>query len=1407
MAPPSALVALFGPLAPVLFTTETAETTAATDPIAKDSSFLDRYLEAAKSKLLIDQALGTPGNTFSLTIKKYKNDGFAYDQEAATFYVNEAQHAAMQEDFKLARRYLRKAESHNSGLIDKMVLGGLMKDSVIMGGLFENKQKELVAGWINTAKQNIQTLEREYCKDLIDEGRSHFQSGDYAKARSVYTESIEHDSRNLETRKLRIEANQKLLAADEDDQTAKLELEQDMAMVQALEFDTAAASIDKIGKDLAKFHDADLKTKQEMISGLEAMAQQYSMLGTVQFDNKSDTKFVRKKLSDLSAKTYRILEDFSQADKDPAINGLAKTYRGRRYLAKGKIDKALKVFKEHRSDNMAAAGFTDEAAYTAHLDKAASDVEELFKAGKAEEAQKLIETLPNAVFATHGIIKQIETDKLRRLNVYALEAWRSFIIEGEAVEFDQAKGWVASFVMFGETLAGSETIDDRLAKRWGLEKDLHSAVTKKIADGECNTVKEALLDIKANGPEKFHARSKELLDNEFQHSNDASFVLPHIIGYASALNYDETAPSILGNVRPSQYLMDEAARINDQFMVPNTPGAIYAMIQASNTDESTKDAAGDAIEKLDDAKGFSDSLVAFWHSESLTSLALDIVTFKAAARVGANVFLNTEKALRAGGYSARATMYLSEGAGLVAENTILTPGMLVKAGAFTDTRRVYSPSHMAKEYGANLVMLFCTKGLASRGAAMLPRVARAAGWVVEGTTELSRFGKLFTWAGGHAIGFRGMLASSVANHYLGLRQMASDNFGGVIAAEMYNYVKFAAAQRAIGSKGSKIEHQVASRKASLESQMAVEKLGYKVVEYTPQGEAVFNDATAQKLYHQFAYNLIQKPGFSPDKMAKLALEATKSGNYAKFNKYCQRYGLRAKVNESAPDKPVESLEQPTFHEQLTAKDEAARPLPLPEATRQFLEAVKDNQNITVLDIAADGKVTYKTRSYLLPDVYTDTVSTYLPGIGEAQGYAPGSLPAGARVVMPEKSTNPQLPPQVLRQARPTETKNKAPEGTIVMDKPGNVTNEGTVVMDKPGNVTNKGTVIIDTPGKAALEAAGATRVEKGPNTTQHVDISRETTQLHHARYRLALLEIENSSVEHAPYFLRKALQDLGLMAAQSTLPGSTKAPITMNLVRAMKGGTEYVVGVNIGLPKNNRGAKAEILSTLKKHNINYDAESGTIEVPLTVREVGTSGPIKITIPFEFGTDHYSQPAAPLSPVVAAALGYKLAWNNSRYWTDTNPALVRIPILDGQNISVFQFKPDSIEMRGPFKSLSDNVRSQVTNQEAQTRTVNMVQALQAVHESLPAGDGRRPVILRTVAELNRYLSDSGSSGVSLSYLWSRISYGMRKGMTFNPHFQGLAALKQSIRTGTEQSAKGQELRYQNAPEDAKKAVGQ
>jgi ppGpp synthetase/RelA/SpoT-type nucleotidyltranferase/serine/threonine protein phosphatase PrpC len=152
--------------------------------------------------------------------------------------------------------------------------------------------------------------------------------------------------------------------------------------------------------------------------------------------------------------------------------------------------------------------------------------------------------------------------------------------------------------------------------------------------------------------------------------------------------------------------------------------------------------------------------------------------------------------LEKAGVSGYKAVILAGGVGLTTEVTALWGANTLKETLFTDPSKVFTASHLAKSYGATLIMIGGLKGFGKVGGNLGPKAAKSLNLMAEGGTQLSRGGKVLVWSFGHGFGMGGMVATSHINQGLGLTPKPIGGWKEGLVHDVLGYVQFAVAHGA-----------------------------------------------------------------------------------------------------------------------------------------------------------------------------------------------------------------------------------------------------------------------------------------------------------------------------------------------------------------------------------------------------------------------------------------------------------------------------------------------------------------------------------------------------------------------------------------------------------------------------------
>lgn len=698
-------------------------------------------------------------------------------------------------------------------------------------------------------------------------GEAYFGLGDFAKAAESYGQYLAKEPRDLFVLKLRVEANQKLLVQGKADgsldaaSVAKLQksILRDQAMEFAAGADDEAKRIDALEKDLKEFMNGSPEAAKGALEALHEVAESFLFFAD-QASGEPGQEFVREKLNGLAAHTLEMMAKIADGSVHEEIRKRAPLYDAQRLLAQGDLEAAKSAFEKVQ--------------------------------GEFPEAK--------------AIVAQMEKAELRGKNLAILSAWDSYIEEGESTQLDQAKGLLGKGVGFlidsFRSDQGSFLAD--IHSRWNIDRELLGYVRGRLENGESDTVHAALEQAAEQGPEKFRARAKVLLADGKARDNAGSYVLANLIEYGSQLKPD---PEM------AKQLLFDADQLEARYSAVKTPFAIYSIVQATATEEGDRDAAGGALTAMEKGKQLPDIVWDMIRTTGTDDLA-QLATMAAASKVGGLAKLATLNRLQKAGITGYKAMVLAWGASTMAEGTALWAMNTAKEGIFHDTSKVFSPEHLAKSYGANLIMIGGLKAMGSVGQKFSPQVARALGLVAQ-EGKLSTAGSALQWGLNHSAGLSGMIATSQLNQLLGLTGAPKGGLRESLVRDFFGYVKYGVAQKGFdhslgegfAKATEKLHGDTLVREAEVQVEAQMKKLGHSAKQRTKDGSPIFQSPEAQGLYRQLVQETLTKPGFDAAKAVAFLRRKDLGG----LNGYLRGFGLKAHVE----GKGVAGFEARSPHEE------------------------------------------------------------------------------------------------------------------------------------------------------------------------------------------------------------------------------------------------------------------------------------------------------------------------------------------------------------------------------------------------------------------------------------------------------------------------------------------------------------
>ncbi|HKY62802.1 MAG TPA: hypothetical protein VJR29_05215 [bacterium] len=628
-------------------------------------------------------------------------------------------------------------------------------------------------------------------------GAAHFGAGDFEKSRAAYTAVLEKNPKDAQVLMLRYEASKEILQTVDEAKDPKRYKElsaaagADYAMSLTLKPETEKAKIKDIEKALEGLHAnngdkakavaklAGLKepeqaggiTKREVLAAVEGLAENYLKLAEQSYADPKDVETVRAGMNGLASETFGVLARFAQADSDPEVQKMAVIYESYQLIAEGKLDAA---------------------------------VEKLKPVEKMPEASRVLATL--------------EKGKLRLYNEAALQVWEVYNQDLEQAELSESKGWYSGIGMSSSDVTA----------KFKLEKELTDAVRLKIETGEAFTLKDALSQISTDGAENLRERAKFLLS-------------------PAALTGDQSAAGdiidLVHKVPPimerSQRILQKAWSLEKENKALNGALALYGLIHEASDDDFMKERAKKGLDALQGNASFGRSFEKIsgqvFGAANSKNVFVDIGFMFVAAGLGNLVKLQMLRKFEQAGVSGYKAIVIAGGLGLGAEVTTLWGLNTLKEAALSDPSKVFTAEHLAKSYGATLIMIGGLKGFGKVGQTLGPKAAKSLKLLEANGTQLSKGGQRLVWGFGHSAGLAGMIATSHINQGLNLTPKPIGGWKEGLVHEVLGYTQFAlahgAADRLVGGKmheTSMRQHgEVAYRESLLLARGHADAMGFK----------------------------------------------------------------------------------------------------------------------------------------------------------------------------------------------------------------------------------------------------------------------------------------------------------------------------------------------------------------------------------------------------------------------------------------------------------------------------------------------------------------------------------------------------------------------------------------------------
>ncbi len=363
-----------------------------------------------------------------------------------------------------------------------------------------------------------------------------------------------------------------------------------------------------------------------------------------------------------------------------------------------------------------------------------------------------------------------EVERLRAINLAAVEVWEVYNKEGEKIEGDNATGVFGHTVGFADHLLRDDgkTIHDDRAEKWALERSLVAEIKKMIASGEADTLREALNLIRSYGPVSLRASAKRFLEDKCEHGHLKGYPLWELVDFASRPDKKpETAHDLLERAFELEYDADAV----------ETPFAVYSLVHAVSTDPTVRGKAEKGMKALAGESDFGRAAAKFVFSSSPEGAAVDVGLMVASAGLGTLAKLKTVAKLKKAGVTGYKAVALGKAAEITTETTALWALNAGREALTHDVGKALDPEHLAKSLAATGLMVGLIKVFNAAGGGIAKRLGVSKSIV------------------GHGAGLAGMISATKAGGALGLHDAPVGGANESLAHDIFGYVKFAVAHK------------------------------------------------------------------------------------------------------------------------------------------------------------------------------------------------------------------------------------------------------------------------------------------------------------------------------------------------------------------------------------------------------------------------------------------------------------------------------------------------------------------------------------------------------------------------------------------------------------------------------------
>jgi hypothetical protein len=516
---------------------------------------------------------------------------------------------------------------------------------------------------------------------------------------------------------------------------------------------------------------------------------------------------------------------------------------------------------------------------------------ELMAQGRVDVARELLEPIRHQVPEANALVQGVDLDRLRAFNFKALGVWSAYLEEGERIQRSQATGGGghAKGTLDASTRSDKRTLHHDEAAYWVEQRALFSEVGKRIEQGKAATINDALQQILERGTEQQRAAALKLFDHP---------LMRNVIFYA-----DRMPPSHSAAVGILNFGMELEAKAN----AAEFPYAAYALVRGNSPERDVRERAAGGMRALQGDSSPGRAISKFIQGFDGLELAFDALTLQLGKKMVLKAAAGATRVARTAGVGGRAAASIGTAAYYGADTAMLGTFFWGKELFKQDVSKSFEAKHIAKTYGAALVMGVLGGAGGAGGGALGTRAAVRKGLVREGTSVLTREGQELAGryaAGGAAVGVMGtgpLLRGTGLNE----KPVGGETEG--IVNDIGGYVAFALTGRALGAASSGRTVRIGQREHQrFEMEKARSRaLGYAErlerqqqlnearAEEAPNGEQAVAPAKRHVVAGHLMEGELNHPGFSGRKVVKM-IEA---GRYEDANRYLEAHAMRLRVGE------------------------------------------------------------------------------------------------------------------------------------------------------------------------------------------------------------------------------------------------------------------------------------------------------------------------------------------------------------------------------------------------------------------------------------------------------------------------------------------------------------------------------